>query len=576
MFQTAVTETRQLLHADRVLIYQFNEEYLGTVVAESVGLAWTAALGAKIIDTCFQKSRGSQYSNGYITPINNIYQAGLTACHLELLERFEVCANLVVPIFRDQRVWGLLITHQCAGPRIWTEAEVNRLYQIATQLTIAIQQSETVSLLKERQAREERDRLLMVVNKIRQVLDLEQVLKTTVVEVHKLLQAERVAIYQFQKDWSGAFVAESVAPGWLSWLGQDNLPLNRNIEQCSARILGRGWADTYLQSTGGGPFQQESFRVAEDIYTMDFAPCHIEMLEQFQVRAYLIVAIIKNQKLWGLLAVYQCSGPRVWEEAEINLTYQVATQLTVALQQAELYQASQAQVVELERLARLKDDFISTVSHELRTPVSNMKLAIHMLKQAKSEARRQSYVQILEGECDREIALIQDLLDLQRLDTYAHPLALNSLDLTPWLEQLAAPFQERVQEHQQQLMLKLASNLPQLCTEVQSLERVLVELLNNACKYTPARQSITLEVGLEETHLIFAITNTGVEIPAAELARVFDKFYRIPNNDPWRQPGTGLGLALVRQLTLRLGGQVQAESTDNQTTFRVRLPSNQL
>jgi signal transduction histidine kinase len=133
----------------------------------------------------------------------------------------------------------------------------------------------------------------------------------------------------------------------------------------------------------------------------------------------------------------------VFNEPEIRLVLQVANQCAIALRQARLYQAAQIQVKALEELNQLKDDFLSTVSHELRTPISNMKMAIHMLKTQPTEERRDRYMAILQSECAREAELINDLLDLQRLASGTRVLEPEAIVLREWLEELIEPFQER-------------------------------------------------------------------------------------------------------------------------------------
>ncbi|MCF4965975.1 PAS domain S-box protein [Nostoc sp. CMAA1605] len=138
---STVAEVRQFLQADRVLIYRFHSDMSGTVVSESVLPGWTASLEAQIQDTCFQQGAGMEYRQGKTRAINNIYQAGLTDCHVQLLEQFEVKANLVVPILVLNRLWGLLIAHQCTAPRQWQAMELELLDQLAVQIAIAIQQA---------------------------------------------------------------------------------------------------------------------------------------------------------------------------------------------------------------------------------------------------------------------------------------------------------------------------------------------------------------------------------------------------------------------------------------------------
>ena len=225
-----------------------------------------------------------------------------------------------------------------------------------------------------------------------------------------------------------------------------------------------------------------------------------------------------------------------YNELEIRLVQQVANQCAIAIRQAQLYQAVRAQVESLQKLNALKDDFLSTVSHELRTPLSNMKMALSMLKlTGSSEEKSQRYLEILTSECNRETELVNDLLDLQRLEAESYLLLPHeAVSLQDFLPSIIAPFQVRIGQHQQLLQIHLPPDLPELVTDRTSLERILVELLNNACKYTPAGGEIILSVDYKSAQLTtqFCISNT-TEIPAAYLLRIFEKFYRIANGDPW-------------------------------------------
>lgn len=242
---------------------------------------------------------------------------------------------------------------------------------------------------------------------------------------------------------------------------------------------------------------------------------------------------------------------------------------------AEQIKASLQETAELKKLNQLKDDFLSTVSHELRTPMSNMKMAIQMLKVSLTHTneRTQRYLDILQAECTREIELINDLLDLQRLETSPHPrLLIEAINLQDCLPPLIEPFQVRTQQQQQTLRLSLPDHIPALFSDRANLERILTELLNNACKYTPTGGEIILDVSYQSVKAatIFTISNSR-EIPPAQLPYIFDKFYRLPNNDPWKQGGTGLGLALVRKLVEQLQGAIAVESSNGWTTFTVQL-----
>ncbi|MEA5595360.1 PAS domain-containing sensor histidine kinase [Rivularia sp. UHCC 0363] len=265
-------------------------------------------------------------------------------------------------------------------------------------------------------------------------------------------------------------------------------------------------------------------------------------------------------------------------------------QAEVAVRESQI--AAKAQLEEMESLNRLKDEFLSTVSHELRTPLTNMKMAIQMLgikleKQPQPNDTSESvcnssnihqskvsrYFQILNNECEREISLINNFLDLQRLDTIAKPLVLEKVEVSQWLERVVELYHARNRNCcRQNMKLYLQPNLPSIVCDPFSLERILVELLTNACKFSPTNQEIIVSALVKSDNIQFQVINTGVEIPAAELPRIFDKFYRIPSNDPWKQGGTGLGLALVQKLTKHLGGIIEVESSDNRTIFSIELP----
>ena len=266
------------------------------------------------------------------------------------------------------------------------------------------------------------------------------------------------------------------------------------------------------------------------------------------------------------------------------------------------------QMAELQRLNQLKDDFLNTVSHELRTPLSNIKLAVKMLEtvldqqsilgsQTRSNSQSMNrYLKILEDQCDQELTLVNDLLDMRSLDADAYSLELTSIQLQDWIPHIVESFEARTLTQQQSLQVSLSPELPPLVSDLSSVTRILSELLNNACKYTPAREQIVVTVqvisgdkedrGDNTVELLphsspsdgiqIEVSNSGVEIPTEELSRIFDPFYRIPNNDPWKHGGTGLGLALVKKLLVRIQGKIDVTSTQGWTTFTIFIPNLEL
>ncbi|WP_016872176.1 methyl-accepting chemotaxis protein [Fischerella thermalis] len=141
ILNVAVTTMREVIKVDRVVIYRFDENWLGTIVAECVDDEWPSALGAEIADPCFAKDYIDKYQKGRVQAIENIYEVGLTECHIAQLEAFAVKANLVAPILLNNKLYGLLIAHQCSSPRQWQESEIDLFKQVAIPIGYALEQA---------------------------------------------------------------------------------------------------------------------------------------------------------------------------------------------------------------------------------------------------------------------------------------------------------------------------------------------------------------------------------------------------------------------------------------------------
>lgn len=177
ILNTTVAEVRQLLQADRVLIYRFEPDWSGKVVVESVDEQWQPALGAAIADTYFTEGNWQLYQQGRICSINDIEQTELTACHRDLLTQFQVKAILVIPILQSHQLWGLLVVHQCAIPRQWQPFEIELLSQLSDQVGIAIAQARL--LTQETQQREQLAQQNLALEQARREAELASQMKST-------------------------------------------------------------------------------------------------------------------------------------------------------------------------------------------------------------------------------------------------------------------------------------------------------------------------------------------------------------------------------------------------------------
>ncbi|MBD2120906.1 cache domain-containing protein [Trichocoleus sp. FACHB-262] len=396
--------------------------------------------------------------------------------------------------------------------------------------------------------------LKRVTDKVRDSLDEAQILETVVQELNQALIAEccNAALYDLEKNVITIHY-EAVKPGWPS-SQSGALPLETVSDVHQALLEGQ---------------------------ILQF--CRLAPKFSRPQAAILACPIFDDQGVLGDLWIFRLPNC-VFDDLEVRLVQQAANQCAIAIRQARLYQAAQAQVEVLQHLHQLKDDFLSTVSHELRTPISNMKLALHMLKLSPSSERQQQYLEILQAECAREANLINDLLDLQRLEADRYPISLETIVLQDWLTSIVQPFSTRMQERGQQFTVDLPPHVLPIQSDRNSLARLLAELLNNACKYTPPQGEIQLRVEQQIDPALpdqpaalrtqFEVSNQA-EIPPAALPHIFEKFYRVPHADPWRQGGTGLGLALVQKLVAQIGGELRVDSGQGWTTFEVLLEGHE-
>lgn len=608
ILNTAVTEVREFLHCDRVLIFQFQPGWKsGTVLMESVADPWPKIVGTTIHDPCFE-NLVPLYLQGRIHAMSDLDAANLTPCYSALLSEFHVKANLVVPLVtpsRDPRtlntmdsesstmgfsnLWGLLVAHNCSSPRHWLPQETSLLQQLAAQLGIAISQSQLYRHLSQvgsnleiqvqertaqlQQSLEFSDLVRRITDKVRESLDEAHILQTAVAELAKVLKVDYCCAALYDADRTTATICyESTHGNMGSGLGQV-IPIAQ-----APHVFDKLLAGEYFIACDTGQVQYFQGPELGDLACPDLA----EM-----VAAKLIVPIFDDRGAIAHLALLH-SQSRRFGDPEIRLVQLVASQCAIAQSQARLYQETLGRLDELETLNRLKDEFLSTVSHELRSPMTNMKMAIQMVQilcqqwetpnadpasipSSSVRDRLSNYLRILHDQCEREINLINDLLDLQRLDA-AYTREVSEIQLEHWLAELIARFEDRTHQRQQHLHLNLPTPLPPIVTETSSLERVMMELLNNACKYTPPEEHIIVSATVKGDRTRLRVTNTGIEIPPEEMKHVFEKFYRIPSGDPWKQGGTGLGLALVQKLTTHLGGQIFVESGDRKTSFIVEIP----
>lgn len=479
-----------------------------------------------------------------------------------------------------------------------------------------------------------RDRALTTaIQRIRQSLDIQTIFNSTVEELRQVTKCDRVLIYQFSPDWSGEFVAESVGSGWVSLMENQTVDPEMTAHSlddpdCSVgqmqRLSKRGAMatvkDTYLQDTKGGLYKHGvNYLAVEDIHQRGFPQCYVDLLDQFQAKAYLTVPIYLGDKLWGLLASYQNSEPRSWQIQEINTVLQISLQLGVALQQAELLRQTQRQAEDLRQAlvaadaANLaKSQFLANMSHELRTPLNAiLGFAQIMNRDTTLSSEYQQYLEIINRAGSHLLGLINDVLEMSKIEAGKVVLNPNAFSLHTMLNNLESMFRLKAESKGLELVFNCDRHLPEsIFTDESKLRQVLINLLSNAIKFTnqglvsltvreeegggkegrggkegkegrgdlveavpslvqEELESLETTNGVEHTRqirLFFEIKDTGVGIEAQELPLLFQPF-RQTNSGLNSQQGTGLGLPISSQYVQLLGGNIEVESSPAGSSF---------
>ncbi|MCP2729835.1 GAF domain-containing protein, partial [Limnofasciculus baicalensis] len=287
------------------------------------------------------------------------------------------------------------------------ENELKIIESLARLTSLVIERKKAEESLQEMAQRERT--IAQMIERIRQTLDTDTILRATTQEVGQLLKCDRVSVYQFNPDWSGEFVCESISPEWVPLVGEGIASI---------------WVDTYLQETQGGRYVNREYSVINDIYQMGYAQCHLDILEQFQVKAYVIVPVFTTNKLWGLLSAYQNSRTRKWEPEDIRLLEQISNQMGVALQQAELFAQIQYQSVQLAKAKetadaanRAKSEFLANMSHELRTPLNAILGFTQLMNRDRTiSTEQQEHLAIVMRSGEHLLELINDILEMSKIE----------------------------------------------------------------------------------------------------------------------------------------------------------------
>jgi PAS domain S-box-containing protein len=448
-----------------------------------------------------------------------------------------------------------------------------------------------------RQQAEKETLLRQITQRIRESLNLHTIFDTACQEIRQFIQSDRVGIFKFYPDSGfddGEFVAESLKEGCSSVL--------------AIRIHDHCFGEDYAKSYTEGHFQ-----VINDVLQSNLQECHKAVLSQFQIRANLVIPLLCGQKLWGLLCIHTCTAPRIWQPDEIDLIQQIAGQLAIAIQQANLLeqlqqelkerQVTQQQLTErnqqlslsneeLARATRLKDEFLANMSHELRTPLNailGMTEGLQEQVYGPINPKQLRSLQTIERSGFHLLGLINEILDLAKIESGQLELECGPTAIAPLCRSSLAFIKQQALNKRIQIQTQIPQDLPDIWIDERRIRQVLINLLNNAVKFTPEGGNVTLEATLAvnsamaslvsdsspstQTCLRIAIIDNGLGITPENIPKLFQPFIQVDSALNRQYEGTGLGLALVKRLVELHGGRVSLTSEFGKgSCFTIDLP----
>ncbi|MBI4784209.1 MAG: GAF domain-containing protein [Oscillatoriophycideae cyanobacterium NC_groundwater_1537_Pr4_S-0.65um_50_18] len=480
-------------------------------------------------------------------------------------------------------------------------------HQTTELLTRASLRSSTKKALLQ-QVKQER-LLNQVVTQIRQSLELPIILQTAVEQLQQCLEVDRLVIYRLDQA-----AAQPVAEPSADLRPEAKLQAERLVEQgglviYEARlsedipsVLKFSEAHCFVQTAHYQNVQQQNLTIAVRDVELRYGktPCFLRFLQQAQIRSKLAAPIIIGDRVWGLLIAHQCFEPRQWQESEQKFLQQIAAHLAIAISQAQLYaelqqqkqtleqrviertQALQDMVVASQSANRVKGEFLASVSHELRTPLTciiGMSATLQRWSANSLSDRQQSFLQTIHDSGKHLLTMINDILDLSQAEAGKIALELQEFSIPRLAQQTLKTLtgQAVLEEVSLELDLQIDPASDTFIADPRRIRQILFNLLSNAIKFTPEGGKVTLRVFAEDNLVFFQVKDTGIGIPQSLIPDLFQKFQQLDAGYQRQYEGTGLGLALTKQLVELHGGSIQVTSIESVgTVFTVCIPMQRL
>ncbi|GAA6616218.1 ATP-binding protein [Scytonema sp. NUACC26] len=433
----------------------------------------------------------------------------------------------------------------------------------------------------------ERQRLVATTAlRIRQSLNLEQILTTTVAEVQQLLQCDRVTIYQFSpqtdSDKVEQFVELCIQEPCL-WQGIiENQDKTCKLDISKVCETGSNLNCRHLLNYQICPPSDSTLNCEEKVLKTQNQKSENQEVVASQNRheasnitlpITLDCSTEPKAKVWGLLIAHQCTGQRQWQHSEIAILKDLSVHLAIAIQQAEQLSQTKADLVKEQKLNAFKSQIITTVSYEYRTPLAAILAAASTLKQYKNrldEFKQQKFLQTIEQKARHMTQLVDDLFLFQKFELSQAKFKLQPIDLVHFFSNLIAEQQYKASDLHK-LIFQPMGEPKRFWGDGVLLRQIFASLVSNAIKYSPNGGNIDICLINRDLQVTVCIKDEGIGIPLEDRENLFQPFYRGSNVDTI--PGTGLGLVIAKACIELHNGQIILESQLGQgTQVTVTLP----
>ncbi|MDH6057348.1 GAF domain-containing sensor histidine kinase [Umezakia ovalisporum] len=440
--------------------------------------------------------------------------------------------------------------------------------------------------------RVQREQLLnQVTTQIRKSLELPVIMATTIALVREFLQLDRLVIYKFEDSKVNNQQVTTVNGQKPPSVGSI-VHEARSQNSISSLLYYQEEACFVKNSPCWQKYRQGFTLVVDDVEkTYALEECLLNFLRKNQVRAKLVAPIMFEQNLWGLVIAHQCYTPREWTENEKSLLTSIAEQLAIAIHQSQLMESLQdatrtltqekrslehlvisrtmalrEALLAAEAASRLRNEFLATISHELLTPLTyviGMSSTLLRWPLGELTQRQRDYLQKIHDSGEHLLGLINDILDLSQIEAGKTVLDITEFSLTDTAHSSVDSLLKKAASEQVNLQLDLQIDPRRdlFTADAERVEQILWNLLTNAIKFTPEGGTVTLRVWVEDNTAIFQVEDTGIGIPQEKLPLLFEKFQQLDTPYHRRYEGSGLGLALTKQLVELHRGRIEVEST---------------